>query len=322
MARRICLTLGILSLAAFTAQAQQGNIAGPVAGFTFDSAGRVLRPIQGIPGASLLGDPIDLGMDSISAVVSPRLDSALAVAADQSVHAFLLRSGAATPVTLNGVLTAPERIVFSPSGSAAALYGNGRVQTITGFPASPAISGAFDFTPGGGGGHAGSDARAHRPFTGSMAVSDDGTLVLIADGGSVQLYQSGAERPVATARNALVAFAPGGSDAALVDPGGAGVIWLRNLAGSSTRQVLGASNSASGVAFSADGKTLYVANASVTAYDLTGGPVSSVTCDCTPTGLTPMGAFFRLNEVGQGPLWILDPTGAKPRIVFVPARTD
>jgi hypothetical protein len=32
-----------------------------------------------------------------------------------------------------------------------------------------------------------------------------------------------------------------------------------------------------------------------------------------------MGSFFRLNEVGSGPLWLLDPAG-EAKLVFIPAR--
>jgi hypothetical protein len=243
------------------------------------------------------------------------------VAADQSVHAFQLQSGVPGALALNGVSAAPERIAFSPSGTAVVLYGAGRVQVVTGLPSAPALSGAFDFMPGGGG-QAGTASRAHRQFAGSLAVSDDGSLVLIADGAAVQLFQAGAGRLAANARNALVAFAPGGHDAAVVDPGGAGVLWIRNLDGASTQQTLGAANSAVGVAFSADGKTLYVAGGAVVAFDLAGGAPSSIVCNCTPTGLVPMGAVFRLNEIGAGPLWLLDPTAAPPRTVFVPARAE
>jgi len=32
-----------------------------------------------------------------------------------------------------------------------------------------------------------------------------------------------------------------------------------------------------------------------------------------------MGNLFRLNDLGPGPLWLLDTGGANPRMVFVPA---
>ncbi|HEY6373477.1 MAG TPA: hypothetical protein VIX37_23070, partial [Candidatus Sulfotelmatobacter sp.] len=48
------------------------------------------------------------------------------------------------------------------------------------------------------------------------------------------------------------------------------------------------------------------------------GDSAALTCDCTPSALIPMGSVFRLNELGSGPLWLLDPTSDRG-LVFVPA---
>jgi len=190
MAVRNWTFVSLLCLAAPLVHAQQGRVAGPVAGYVFDSAARALRPVLGIPGASLLGDPVSLGMDLASAAVSPWLDSVLAVAADGSFHIFTLNNGTVGEVPVNGITAAPERVVFSPVGSAAALYAGGRIQVVTGLPASPTPGSTFDLTPilsnpGG---------RGHRPLTGSFAVSDDGAYVLVAEGPGVQLFAAGSSR--------------------------------------------------------------------------------------------------------------------------------
>src|SRR5690349_18209753 len=112
--------------------AQQGNLTGPVAGFVFDGAGRTVRPIQGVPGASLLGDGFGFGIDVSSVSISPRQDSAFVIAADQSLHFFLLKNGTPSEVSLGGVTGAPERILFSPSGTAAALMGDTSSRILTG----------------------------------------------------------------------------------------------------------------------------------------------------------------------------------------------
>jgi hypothetical protein len=56
-------------------------------------------------------------------------------------------------------------------------------------------------------------------------------------------------------------------------------------------------------------------------FDVATKSRTDVTCDCVPFGLVPMGNLFRLNELGSGPLWVLDPAG-QGRIVFVPAKTN
>src|SRR5208283_3235811 len=102
---------GLVLAASGSLPAQQGRLSGPVAGFVFDNSGHVLRPIQGVPGASLLGDPLNFGIDVAAAYIAPRQDSAIVVGADQSLHLFLLNGGAPTEVSLGGVTGAPQHVV-------------------------------------------------------------------------------------------------------------------------------------------------------------------------------------------------------------------
>ena len=312
--------IGLLGLIVSLAHAQQGAVAGPVAGYVFDAQAQVVRPILGIPGAALLGDPLSLGMQVTSATISPRLDSVAAVAVDGSFHLFALRAGAAKEVAVNGIPSAPERVVYSPNGSAAALYAGGRIQVVAGLPAAPAPAGAFDMSallalPGG---------RGHRQFTGSFAVSDDGALVLVAEGSGVQLFGSGPAKQLAAGRMTALAFAPGTHDAVVA---GTGVTLVRDVAGTATRQTIAPDDptqTAVGASFSADAGKLYVAGtktSGVAVFDLKAGTSAQIACNCTPAGLVGMGDLYRLNEVGSAPLWILDPTSAGPRIVFVPVKT-
>ena len=246
-----------------------------------------------------------------SAYVSPRQDSAFVVGADGSLHWFRLNSGAAKELTSNGITLAPERVAFSPSGTAAALAAAGHVQVVTGLPNAPALAGAVD--AGGA--------------PGSLAISDDGTLLLFAASGSIWLMgTAGANRKLMDAGDgALAAFAPGGHDAAVADPAGAGVVLFRDVAGASTRSVLAVADDGIaapvGLAFSPAGRKLYLASSaarSVTVLDLATGDRSAIACDCAPAGLVPMGNLLRLNELGAGPLWLLDAGARDPRMVFVP----
>jgi hypothetical protein len=80
-----------------------------------------------------------------------------------------------------------------------------------------------------------------------------------------------------------------------------------------------------GLAFSQDRGTIYVASAtanSVAAFNLASASRTPIACGCTPSTLVPMGNLFRLNELGGGPLWLLDGSAATPRTVFVPARGE
>src|ERR1035438_3480723 len=163
-----------LGLAASALPPQQGRLSGPVAGFVFDNSGRVLRPIQGVPGASLLGDPLSFGLDVAAAYIAPHQDSVIVVGADQSLHLFLLNGGAPTEVSLGGVTGTPERVVFSPSGTAVALILAGSARVLTGLPNAPTLTGSVKVE---GNAIGATGARSHSVSYPSLALSDDGTYV-------------------------------------------------------------------------------------------------------------------------------------------------
>ena len=188
-----------------------------VSGYVFDGARREVRPILGIPGASTIGEALDFGFAVAAAYVAPRQDAALVTAADGTVHLFQIQSGSAVELVLNGFATAPERVVFSPSGTAAALYHSGSIEILNGLTHSPIVTTGFELTTAG--------------VPKSMALSDDGALLLLASGRSVELFASRANLGVlaGTAGPAAVTFAPGTHDAAVADPLGAGIVWFRDL---------------------------------------------------------------------------------------------
>ena len=121
-----------------------------------------------------------------------------------------------------------------------------------------------------------------------------------------------------------MAFSPGTHTAAVADDR-AGVLLFHDLSGGATRQRLMAASPGrkpSGIAFFADGSHLIMATASgntVVSIDLTSGTNTNLSCTCAPTEVVPMGAVLRLNEMGDGPLWLVDPGATQPRVVFVPA---
>jgi len=306
--------LALTSLAGVLLQAQQSRVEGPVSGYVFDSSAKVLRPIMGVPGASLLGAPVDFGFAITSAHTAPRQDAALVVAADGSLHVFALDRGTATEQSVAYLVNSPQRVLFSPSGSSAAIYAGGSIEVVTGLPGSPTVSGGIDLPSG--------------TVPDSLAISDDGSVLLVSANQAIRLYGSFADMGnlTATAGPAMLAFASGGHDAAIVDPAGAGVVVYRGLTGSGGSQVIAAPDdtirASSAVAFSADGTSLLLASSSgqsVTTFDLTAGARNAIACSCSPKTLARMGNLFRLNDLGKDPLWLLDLHASNPRIVFVPA---
>jgi len=314
------LPVAILLLApAMRLSGQSGEVGGPITGFVFDGSVRALRPILGIPGASTMGAPLDAGLELAWATVAPRQDSAVAMASDGSLHLLRLGSGVAE-VRCAVCPSTADAAVFSPSGSAVALYSEGRVQIVTGLPDAPALGAGFEV---------GSRSRATRGPTLAppLALSDDGAWLLASTRDSVDLFSAngGPRQLLAAGAYALVSFAPGGHDAAVADVRGAALALFHDVAGAATQQPLAAPDGiqqAGALAFSADGRRLLLASAagqSVAVIDLASDARTVAACNCAPTGLAAMGNVVRLNEPGNGPLWLLDAMSAgEPRVLFVP----
>src|SRR5215831_9744405 len=73
MATTIRRILIVAAAGALWVQGQEpARLSGPVIGFVFDGSARALRPILGIPGASLVGNPLDVGFALESGFVAPR----------------------------------------------------------------------------------------------------------------------------------------------------------------------------------------------------------------------------------------------------------
>jgi len=325
MTTRILITGFALAGAAMLC-GQQGSIAGPSAGFVFDHTGHVLRGIRGIPGASLIGDPVDFGFQPTWASVSPSLDSAVVADANGGIHLFQLTGAQPVERTVDG-LNAAQHVLFSPAGTAAALYGGGSVQMLKGLPGAPVIAGGLSLGQDFSSQVATASLGKTRRSSGEpLAISDDGAYLLLVSGGGLRVMSlAGDNRKLADATaGTLAAFAPGGHDAAAVDPE-AGLAFIHDAAGASVRQVMAGAGSNIGlpvaIAFSPDGKKVFVASAAarnVAAFDVATGASTTLACDCTPSGLVRMGSVFRLNELGTGPLWLLDARATDPHLVFVP----
>src|SRR5262249_24065684 len=123
------------------------------------------------PGAATLGDAVDAGSALASALISPRQDFALGLSADnQTARIIQLRTPGAPPLTLDN-LSAPDRMLLSPSGSAALFYWQepSRIAVLTGLPDALAIR---ELSAGGLG------------ALSALAVADDGYIAAAAGSGS------------------------------------------------------------------------------------------------------------------------------------------
>jgi hypothetical protein len=279
-----------------------------------------LRPISGIPGAATTGDPLTVGFMISRAEISPAQDAALVVKARVSSVALVHAVGNDWVVTpLAGVQPSPEIMVFSPNGSAAALYyAAGQVQILTGLPANPTVASEINVS------------GLAVPVT-AMAVDDAGSFLLLAGGPaeSVSLYRvsiDSASSLLASFRGVSSVRLFNGSQQALVtDTLAATVYQVSGLAGAAVTQVVASPSDGLegliGAETDSTGQRVFAAvgTGTVFIFDRSGSPPVTLDCACAPTGLFRLagGSAFRLTEISDGPLQVLD-AGSSPRIVAVP----
>jgi DNA-binding beta-propeller fold protein YncE len=319
ISRRAIAVLAFLP--ALAIHGQQRQVSGPVAGYVFDGA--ALRLIDGVPGGATLGGALDLGLAASAVAVSPQLGSVIVTAGDGSLHLFRLSGNSATEVWWNGLPSGPARVVYSPSGTAAAVYAAGRVQVFAGLPNAPLA--AFAAELGSSQAEPGRKPTSAAPE--AMAVSDDGAWLLVASEGRLRLLGASGSSSVLLegARGVSVAFAPSGHAAAVLNGAGQWLDVFPDISAAPSQRIPAPGlTEPVGLSFSADGKLVLAASStakSVTVFNLAGA-ATTLDCDCTPTGVSRMGRFFRLTDAGSGPVWLLDANTSPSRIVFVPARVN
>jgi DNA-binding beta-propeller fold protein YncE len=303
----------------------QTPVGGPSLGFIFDAQGQALRPILGIPGAAIFGDPLQAPAPISTAAFSLRQN--VAIVNDGAWKVVGLGTSTIAPTVLPDGLPTSARVSVSESGSAAAFYdsSNAVLSVVTGLTATDGSMAANAVALGGlpGG------------LT-ALAASDDGSLLVtssVPDGGGEALMwlgQDGSTRQLASLqKTSSILLWNHGANALVVDRG-ANQVWSIQDPGGSAAITLLASDAdgvsgPTGAALSTDGKQLWIANAdahTVLGIDTTTRATQSLSVAFDLTALHPFsdGQTFRLTRPGNGPMWMLDAApGVDPRVVFVPA---
>lgn len=280
------------------------QVGGPVMGYLPDNG--ALRTLYGIPAAGWVGDAAtpDRALSLIE--MSPDQSRALAIAADTGAL-MLLTPATGVTAHVNGAASGADRIVFSPSGTAAALWfsASDHIQVVSGLAAVPSVRDI--------------DASFLGGAPAGLAVSDDGQWVAGAWASNVYALgpAGGASTlPVVGPAEALCFF-HGRADVAVItasqvaivsDIGGAvvpNVIYTKpgDSANGAPVEV------AAGFAVSFDNRYLAIAGnlGALATFDLTAGSSAGANCNCTPSGLAGMGgSLFRLTGVSDGALKVFD----------------
>ena len=309
----IVLKTGLCIALSYTARGQTTTVAGPRLGYALDRSVHALRPILGIQGASILGDPLDAGFPIRDAAIDGLRGIALAIDA-VSGGTWLIHPDQPLPATPVPIAGEAERVYLSPQASAAAfLMHDGRIKILTGIS-----QGTFLVSDVPLGSHVG-------PAPAAVAVSDDGSLVAAAYGAQALLLgANGARIPLTIGPVSAFAFRPSTSD--LVAAGPANKVWLvrSGLGVSSIQEIAGPDDGVSAPAalrFTADGNSVLVANSKnskVVAVGLTARDSSSIFCGCSAIHFDQLASpnLFLLSDPSSQPIYLFDSKAG--RVTFVP----
>jgi hypothetical protein len=290
-------------------------VAAPLTGYAWDQAAHGLRPIVGVTGASFVSAPIF--SDERYVVAFTSFASGYALLKDVKNNILLVALPSGTPALVSGPMSAEQQIAISPLGRAALIYAADKSTALLlqGMPSALRTK------------------RINLARTAnSAAVSDSGLIVTATDqaDGSSLLNAQGENSTyfpvVSVGQLGGLAFLPHSSSALIADRAQSAVLLATALDSSPkiTRVASAAEGVASplAIASSFDGHWAILANrqGSIVRIDLSMQSHSeSIDCSCSPSTLLPIAGngVFRLTELGNGPLRVVDGDSAKLRVVFV-----
>jgi hypothetical protein len=323
--RKSSLVSALLVSGAFAARAA-APLNGPVTAFVFDGHAHAVRPVNGLPGSSLLGKPLDLHFAVRSASFARTGRMALLIN-DKDGSLLLARNltaAQAEVIPLEGAMNAPDLMAWNDSGSAAIVGSaqSGQVQLISGLPDHLRVG----------------KAAGNVPFATVLGLSPDASTAVIgtSDGLHGTVHVADAQSPdrvsavlPVSRMPVAVEFLNGGRDAAVADQE-AGEIWLIQGLKTSPSAFVAASSKdglrqPSCLQKSSNGRDLLIADAgtrSLFVLDLTNLATSrGVTFATTPNRCQAdsKGGVLILNNAASDPILLVD-LGREHAAYFVPAN--
>jgi hypothetical protein len=287
---------------------------GPLAGLVYNQASRTVRPLTGIPGASYIGAPVLDQVDAAS--VAPGGQWAFVTKGGRSLFVRGLSDAAPVESSPEGLVEAPDRIVWNRDGSYALLYSSSRNQ-LQRIRLSP------------------NDARADAPLdlggkVSALAIDHPGRQIALAIPGSgLYLFEAGQSPAlISSAAPAALAFDETGCKlyAAALDP--ARILEFESGSGETEFAALDAAAAPAGLAISAGGRYLMLADSaarSVSIYEIASRTqANTLALDFTPTRFEPLsaGPTFLLNGDRRGEWLLVLDARQTPAITIVPAAGE
>ena len=316
---RLSLLAALLLAVSASPAAAEYSVHAPVLGHVLDAENGSLHRVDGIPGASGIGEALPLEYLVAHATVASNQEFAI-VRDDQG--RFLVVNLAVSPPTsveLSGVLAGAEGAVISPSSLRAALYSaaTGKVQWLEDLAGTPTAGDTMELEEGVG------------EWT-AFAISDNGVILAAAalpEGGALYALRpsAGSSRVGGVQRVVDLAFFTGSDDAVAADASASEVLMIQDVVARRQTSVIASEQdeitNPFGVEVTADGRYVAVAVAGgVASVPVFGGRPVFTACACSPTSLLPLagGNIFQLTTDVSAPVQIVQ-VGATSRVRFVPA---
>lgn len=131
------------------ATAQSSSFRGPVSGFVYNHSSRTIRPLLGIPGATLIGSPLVNEVDFAS--VGPDGKWGWITRAGRASFVQNLAGLSSAEISADGLIDAVDRVLWNREGSFALLYSSStnRLQRVRLSSAGAAADTPIDLSPWG-----------------------------------------------------------------------------------------------------------------------------------------------------------------------------
>ena len=298
---------------AVTSAAVSGNPASavfePTLGYVVKSSLPEVRPISGTPVAARTGDAIVLPRGIQSVFAGP--SAAYAISGEGSGGLGVLSFATLSDRPIDGTTGNYSFIAYSPSGaSVVAVSDSNRAQIITGLPDVPRIIWTID-----------------NIATPAATTTNDGGMVLFAEGGQVLLALKDGSRTVVYQGDRIVdiAMSPDGTYAAAADAGLHQVVLIEKLQTTpSTRVVASGAGDPSRIAFLRSGQVLLVADtiqSVALAIDIASGSANRISLPQAATTMQPIssGDAVLLTVPSDGaPGWLFGWSGDSARVWMIP----
>jgi hypothetical protein len=314
----------LLFAALFRATGQPSGIEAPVAGFVVDAQTHSIRPINGLPGSSLLGQPLTLDTQVQTARFSGGGDYALATVKDPPGRLVLIQGlKGRTPYArdLADAIVSVDFISLNDNGSAAICsMASSQLQFVTGLPGAPVFSAPIDLTPVQG-------------LVAGISIGSQGQIALVAAsdgsyGGIYEVASQNASVELITRANqpSAATYLNRDRDVVFADPFLNEVILVQDIHGGKLFSVLvgPADHVETPVALQAIDGGVAVANSgskNIVQYDFSAGRiVADIPLPVVPAALdnlTIRGVFV-VNRTGTGPLYLYSSSDSSVRFVPPP----